>query len=112
MVQDTLLLKTDETVTTNVSLEILAITAGEAVMSHRFNGFEPWRGDILSKRNGALIATKNGVAAAYSIGKMQDRGRFFISPGDKDFIRNTVAPITAGSAIHFTQVNSLNVMIK
>ena len=61
-----------------LSNKLLVLTAGEAVMSHRFNGFEPWRGDILAKRNGALIATEKGVAAGYSISRMQDRGRFFI----------------------------------
>ena len=62
---------------------ILTATRGEAVISHRFKDFEPWKGDILSKRNGALIAMETGTSIAYSIDKLQDRGRFFIDPNEK-----------------------------
>ncbi|MBN4062546.1 translational GTPase TypA, partial [Bacteroidales bacterium AH-315-I05] len=59
---------------------LLTATEGEAVVSHRFNGYEPWKGDILGKRNGALIAMETGLSIAYSIDKLQDRGKFFIDP--------------------------------
>ncbi len=62
---------------------LLTATKGEAVISHRFKDFEPWKGDILNKRNGALIAMETGTAIAYSIDKLQDRGRFFIDPNEK-----------------------------
>ncbi|NOZ03440.1 MAG: translational GTPase TypA [FCB group bacterium] len=62
---------------------ILTATEGEAVISHRFKGYEPWKGEIQSKRNGALIAMKTGTAIAYSIDKLQDRGKFFIEPNEK-----------------------------
>ena len=62
---------------------ILTATEGEAVISHRFNGYEPWKGEIQTKRKGALISGETGTAIAYSIDKLQDRGRFFIDPNDE-----------------------------
>jgi GTP-binding protein len=62
---------------------ILTATEGEAVVSSRFQGFEPWKGDIFTKRNGALIAMETGAAIAYSLNKLQDRGRFFIAPNEE-----------------------------
>ena len=59
---------------------ILTATEGEAVVSHRFKGYEPWKGEIIKKRNGALIAMEAGTSIAYSIDKLQDRGKFFIEP--------------------------------
>lgn len=61
---------------------ILTATEGEAVISHRFKGYEPWKGEIQSKRNGALIALETGTSIAYSIDKLQDRGKFFIEPNE------------------------------
>ncbi|MFQ5335788.1 MAG: translational GTPase TypA, partial [Flavobacteriales bacterium] len=61
---------------------LLTATEGEAVISHRFVGFEPWKGEIQHKRSGALIAMETGLAIAYSIDKLQDRGRFFIDPNE------------------------------
>ena len=62
---------------------ILTASEGEAVISHRFKAYEPWKGEINLKRNGALIAMETGTAIAYSIDKLQDRGKFFIEPNDK-----------------------------
>lgn len=62
--------------------QMLTATEGEAVMAHRFKGYEPWKGDMAIKRNGSLIALETGTAIAYSINKLQDRGRFFIFPGE------------------------------
>jgi len=62
---------------------ILTATEGEAVITHRFNGYEPWKGEIQNKRNGALIAMETGISIAYSIDKLQDRGKFFIEPNEK-----------------------------
>jgi len=62
--------------------QMLTATEGEAVIAHRFKGYEPWKGDIGIKRNGVLIALETGTAIAYSINKLQDRGRFFIFPGE------------------------------
>lgn len=60
---------------------LLTATAGEAVVAHRFKGFEPYRGEIEGRQNGSLISMENGNAYAYAISKLQDRGRFFINPG-------------------------------
>jgi GTP-binding protein len=62
---------------------ILTATAGEAIMAHRFKGYEPWKGVIPGRIAGVLIAKDKGPAVAYSIDKLQDRGRFFVSPGDE-----------------------------
>jgi GTP-binding protein len=62
---------------------ILTATEGEAVLSHRFIGFEPWKGEMPTKNNGALIAMETGPTFAYAIDKLQDRGRFFIFPGEE-----------------------------
>lgn len=62
--------------------QMLTATEGEAVMAHRFKGYEPWKGEMAIKRNGSLIALETGTAIAYSINKLQDRGRFFIFPGE------------------------------
>ncbi|MGE5424607.1 MAG: translational GTPase TypA, partial [Syntrophothermus sp.] len=62
---------------------VLTATEGEAVMAHRFKSFEPWKGDIPGRNNGSLIALETGEAITYSIDKLQDRGKFFIDPGDE-----------------------------
>lgn len=59
---------------------LLTVSEGEAVISHRFKGYEPWKGDIQLKRNGALIAMETGTSIAYSLDKLQDRGVFFVEP--------------------------------
>jgi len=61
---------------------LLTATQGEAIVAHRVKGFEPYRGDIEMRTNGSLIAMETGNTFAYSINKLQDRGKFFISPGD------------------------------
>ena len=61
---------------------ILTATAGEAIMAHRFKAFEPWKGVIPSRNNGVLISGELGTAIAYSIDKLQDRGKFFVEPGE------------------------------
>ena len=60
---------------------ILTATAGNAVMTHRFREYAPIKGDIPERMKGSLISMEAGVATAFSINKLQDRGRFFISPG-------------------------------
>ncbi len=59
---------------------LLTGTEGEAVIAHRFLGFEPWKGDILSRRSGALIAMETGMATGYAINNLQDRGRYIVEP--------------------------------
>jgi GTP-binding protein len=62
---------------------VLTATEGEAIMAHRFLAYEPWRGEIAGRRNGALISMETGLAIAYSIDKLQDRGNFFIHPNEE-----------------------------
>ena len=61
---------------------LLTATNGEAVIAHRFLEFQQWKGDMDDHKYGALIAKETGEATAYSISKLQDRGPFFIEPGD------------------------------
>ena len=63
--------------------QMLTGTQGEAVMAHRFSEYKPWKGFIPGRNNGVLIAKAPGKATAYSIDKLQDRGSFFIDPGQE-----------------------------
>jgi GTP-binding protein len=60
---------------------VLTATAGEAIMAHRFKSYEPWKGTIPGRLNGVLVSMEKGMTTAYSIDKLQDRGRFFVDPG-------------------------------
>lgn len=60
---------------------LLTATAGEAVVAHRLKGYEPYKGDIEGRTNGSLVSLETGLSVAYSMDKLQDRGRFFIEPG-------------------------------
>jgi GTP-binding protein len=62
---------------------ILTATEGEAVIAHRFKAYEPWKGEIPNRLNGSLLAMETGTAIAYSIDKLQDRGKFFIFPKEE-----------------------------
>lgn len=62
---------------------VLTATAGEAIMAHRFKAYEPWKGSIPGRIAGVLVAKEKGTAVAYAIDKLQDRGAFFVSPGDE-----------------------------
>ena len=73
---------------------MLTATAGEAIMTHRLKDFEPWMGEIEMRNNGSLIASETGTAYAYSIDKLQDRGRFFIAPMDEVYCGQVVGEST------------------
>jgi len=60
--------------------QLLTATAGEAIISHRFLNFQPYKGDIPARQNGSLISLEQGKAIAYSLDKLQDRGKFFVDP--------------------------------
>ena len=91
---------------------ILSSTEGEAVISHQFSGFEPWKGDILGKRNGALIAMRNGIAVAYSINKLQDRGKFFVNPNEEVYAGQVIGENTRSEdlVINVTKTKKLSNM--
>ncbi|MBN2175439.1 MAG: translational GTPase TypA [Bacteroidales bacterium] len=63
--------------------KVLTATEGEAIMAHRFKAYMPWKGEIVSRRNGSLVAMETGITIAYALDKLQDRGRFFVSPGEE-----------------------------
>lgn len=63
--------------------QILTATAGEAVMTHRFNEYKPFKGEIQGRLKGSLVSLETGQALAYSLDKLQDRGKFFVEPGDQ-----------------------------
>lgn len=62
---------------------MLTATAGEAVMAHRFNEYKPWKGIIPGRNNGVLISKNTATTTGYSLDKLQDRGSFFIDPGEE-----------------------------
>jgi GTP-binding protein len=62
---------------------LLTATAGEAIMNHRFTGYEHYRGLIPGRQNGSLISLEKGSAIPYSLNKLQDRGKFFVDPGEE-----------------------------
>ena len=69
---------------------VLNVSAGEAIMAHRFLEFQPYKGEIVKRNNGSLIAMESGTAYAYALDKLQDRGRFFISPQDEVYAGQVV----------------------
>jgi GTP-binding protein len=71
--------------------QMLTNTAGEAVMAHRFIEYKPWKGPIPGRSNGVLIAKFQGTTTAYSIDKLQDRGAFFIEPGEEVYVGQIIA---------------------
>ena len=73
---------------------ILTLSAGEAIMAHRFLEFQPWKGDIERRQNGSIIVMETGTAFAYALNNLQSRGRFFIAPGDEVYAGQVVGEHT------------------
>lgn len=69
---------------------VLTGSQGEAIMAHRFKDYQPYKGEILRRTNGSMIALESGTAFAYAIDHLQDRGRFFISPQDEVYAGQVV----------------------
>ena len=70
---------------------MLTNTAGEAVMAHRFSEYRPWKGPIPGRSNGVLIAKNQAATTGYSIDKLQDRGSFFVDPGEEVYVGQIIA---------------------
>ena len=70
---------------------MLTSTAGEAVMAHRFTEYKPWKGPIPGRNNGVLISKSTEKTTGYSIDKLQDRGRFFVDPGQEVYTGQIIA---------------------
>lgn len=83
--------------------QFLSMTQGEGIMSHVFDGYAPWAGDLKTRRNGSLVAIEAGSAYAYSIWKLQERGVFFIQPATDVYVGMVV-----GS---YSRENDLNVNV-
>ncbi|MBA7590792.1 GTP-binding protein TypA/BipA [subsurface metagenome] len=72
----------------------MTVTEGESIIAHRFSAFEPWKGELEHRRNGSLIALETGTSIAYSIDKLQDRGKFFIDPGEEVYAGQVIGEYT------------------
>ncbi len=70
---------------------MLTNTAGEAVMAHRFSEYKPWKGPIPGRSNGVLLSKTTEKTTGYSIDKLQDRGRFFVDPGEDVYAGQVIA---------------------
>lgn len=69
---------------------VLTASQGEAIMAHRFKEYQPYKGDIVRRMNGSMIAMETGTSYAYSIDKLQDRGKFFIDPSEEVYAGEVV----------------------
>ncbi len=76
---------------------VLTATAGEAVMNHRFRAYEPFKGNIPGRNSGSLISMETGPSTAYAIDKLQDRGKFFIDPGEEIYMGMVIGEHTRGN---------------
>ena len=77
-----------------MSNSVLTVSEGEAVSAHRFKAFEPWKGDIETRKKGSLISMHTGMSIPYAIDKLQDRGRFFVDPGEEVYAGQVIGENT------------------
>ncbi len=77
-----------------MSNSILTVSEGEAISAHRFKGFEPWKGTIETRKKGSLITMHTGTSIPYAIDKLQDRGRFFVDPGEEVYAGQVIGENT------------------
>lgn len=76
---------------------LMTATQGEAVVAHRFKAYEPYKGEIEKRGNGSLVSLETGLSVAYAMDKLQDRGRFFIAPGEDIYAGQVVGEHTRAS---------------
>ncbi|MAY83453.1 MAG: translational GTPase TypA [Flavobacteriales bacterium] len=74
--------------------QILTATAGEAIMSHRFKEYQPYKGEMPGRQNGSLISLENGKAIPYSLNNLQDRGKFFVDPNQEVYAGQVIGENT------------------
>ncbi len=79
---------------------LMTATQGEAVVAHRFKDYQPFKGDIERRSNGSLVAIETGVSVPYAMDKLQDRGRFFIFPGEDIYAGQVVGEHTRESDLN------------
>ena len=90
--------------------QLLTATAGEAIMYHRFLEYQPMKGDIPQRQNGSLVSMENGRAIPYSIDKLQERGRFFVDPGEDIYEGQVIGENSRGDdmTINITKTKKLS----
>ena len=90
--------------------QLLTATAGEAIMAHRFLEYQPMKGDVPQRQNGSLVSMENGKAIPYSIDKLQERGRFFVDPGEDIYEGQVIGENTRGDdmVINITKTKKLS----
>ena len=90
--------------------QLLTVTAGEAIMNHRFKEFQPFKGDIPSRINGSLISMERGSAIPYSLDKLKERGRFFIFPNEEVYTGQVIGENSRGDdmVINVTKTKKLS----
>ena len=90
--------------------QLLTATAGEAIMAHRFKEYQPLKGDIPQRQNGSLVSMENGKAIPYSIDKLQERGRFFIDPGEEIYEGQVIGENSRGEdmVVNVTKTKKLS----
>ncbi|MFS4467140.1 translational GTPase TypA [Maribacter sp. 2210JD10-5] len=90
--------------------QLLTATAGEAIMAHRFLEYQPMKGDIPQRQNGSLVSMEKGKAIPYSIDKLQDRGKFFVDPGEDIYEGQVIGENSRGDdmVINITKTKKLS----
>jgi len=90
--------------------QLLTATAGEAIMSHRFFEYQPMKGDVPQRQNGSLVSMEKGKAIPYSIDKLQDRGKFFVDPGEDIYEGQVIGENSRGDdmTINITKTKKLS----
>lgn len=90
--------------------QLLTATAGEAIMSHRFKEYQPLKGGIPERQNGSLVSMEKGQAIPYSIDKLQDRGKFFVDPGEDIYEGQVIGENSRGDdmAVNVTKTKKLS----
>jgi GTP-binding protein len=90
--------------------QLLTATAGEAIMAHRFLEYQPMKGEVPQRQNGSLVSMENGKAIPYSIDKLQDRGKFFVDPGEDIYEGQVIGENSRGDdmTINITKTKKLS----
>lgn len=90
--------------------QLLTATAGEAIMAHRFLEYQPMKGDIPMRQNGSLVSMEKGKAIPYSIDKLQERGKFFVDPGEDIYEGQVIGENSRGDdmTINITKTKKLS----
>ena len=90
--------------------QLLTATAGEAIMAHRFKEYQPIKGGIPERQNGSLVSMEKGTAIPYSIDKLQDRGKFFVDPGEEIYEGQVIGENSRGDdmTINITKTKKLS----